>query len=82
MAGVVEFQDEELFDGDEEEELRPRGNTLKIWGNQATMNLNPMIHTNIIQSPYFKTNLVELNTYHEVIDEIYYKVSDQHLQLT
>lgn len=59
---------------EEEEEFRPRGNNLKLWGNQVTMNINPMIHTNIIQSPYFKTNLIELKTYHEVIDEIYYKV--------
>ncbi|VDO07700.1 unnamed protein product [Rodentolepis nana] len=60
---------------EDEEEFRPRGNNLKLWGNQVTMNINPMIHTNIIQSPYFKTNLIELKTYHEVIDEIYYKVT-------
>ena len=60
---------------EEEEEFKPRGKNLKLWGNQVTMNINPMIHTNIIQSPYFKTNLIELKTYHEVIDEIYYKVS-------
>ncbi|CAH8476298.1 unnamed protein product [Heterobilharzia americana] len=42
------------------------------------MNLNTMIYTNIVQSPYFKSNLVELKTYHEVIDEIYYKV--EHLE--
>merc|ERR1712241_246854 len=39
------------------------------------MNLNPLILTNIRNSPYSKVNLVELKTYHEVIDEIYYKVS-------
>ena len=33
-----------------------------------------MILTNIQGSPYFKVNLFELKTYHEVIDEIYYKV--------
>ncbi|KAM7535927.1 hypothetical protein Aperf_G00000095346 [Anoplocephala perfoliata] len=63
---------------EEEEEFRPRGNNLKLWGNQTTMNINPMIHTNIIQSPYFKTNLIELKTYHEVIDEIFYNV--KHLE--
>lgn len=65
---------ESCFQSDDEEEFKPRGNILKLWGNQVTMNINPMIHTNIIQSPYFKTNLIELKTYHEVIDEIYYKV--------
>lgn len=39
------------------------------------MNLNPLILTNIQSSPYFKVNLYELKTYHEVIDEIYYKVT-------
>lgn len=42
------------------------------------MNLNPLILTNIQTSHYFKTNLSELKTYHEVVDEIYYKV--QHLE--
>ena len=39
------------------------------------MNLNPLILTNIQSSHYFKVNLYELKTYHEVIDEIYYKVA-------
>ena len=51
-------------------------NTLTCWGNEKTMNLNPLILTNIQSSPYFKVNLYELKTYHEVIDEIYYKVSN------
>ncbi|XP_062586088.1 pre-mRNA-splicing factor 38B-like isoform X1 [Saccostrea cucullata] len=49
-------------------------NPLNTWGNEKTMNLNPLILTNIQASPYFKVNLYELKTYHEVIDEIYYKV--------
>lgn len=49
-------------------------NPLPIWGNEKTMNLNPLILTNIQSSPYFKVNLYELKTYHEVIDEIYYRV--------
>ncbi|KAA0190667.1 Pre-mRNA-splicing factor 38B [Fasciolopsis buskii] len=63
---------------EEEEEQAPRGNILKLWGNQQTMNLNAMVYTNVTQSPYFKANLIELKTYHEVIDEIYYKV--EHLE--
>lgn len=50
-------------------------NTLPIFGNKDTMNINSMILTNIHQSRYFKTELIELKTFHEVIDEIYYKVS-------
>uniref|UniRef100_S4RRN6 Pre-mRNA-splicing factor 38B n=1 Tax=Petromyzon marinus TaxID=7757 RepID=S4RRN6_PETMA len=50
------------------------GNALPLWGNEKTMNMNPLILTNIQASPYFKVELYELKTYHEV-DEIYYKVS-------
>ena len=50
-------------------------NALTIHGNEKTMNLNSLLLTNIQSSPYFKVNLYGLKTYHEVIDEIYYKVS-------
>ncbi|CAL8127343.1 unnamed protein product [Orchesella dallaii] len=53
-------------------------NTLPIWGNSTTMNLNPLILTNIETSPYFIGRLAELKTYHELVDEIYYKV--KHLE--
>jgi len=76
-------------DGSDSEYITPRGvphfpghekrsNTLPVWGSERTMNLNPLILTNIQTSHYFKTNLFELKTYHEVVDEIYYKV--QHLE--
>ncbi|KAK6620714.1 hypothetical protein RUM43_011009 [Polyplax serrata] len=52
-----------------------KGNNLPLWGNERTMNLNPLILTNIQSSHYFKVNLYELKTYREVIDEIFYKVS-------
>eukprot|EP00731_Ephydatia_muelleri_P023892 Em0016g163a len=42
------------------------------------MNLNSMLLTNIRASPYFKMDLFELKTFHEVVDEIYYKV--EHLE--
>lgn len=51
------------------------GNNLPLWGNEKTMNLNPMILTNVLSSPYFKVQLYELKTYHEVVDEIYFKVN-------
>ncbi|KAF4524724.1 hypothetical protein B566_EDAN014429 [Ephemera danica] len=52
-----------------------KNNVLPLWGNERSMNLNPLILTNIQSSHYFKVNLYELKTYHEVIDEIYYKVT-------
>ena len=55
-------------------ETKKKPNTLPIWGNERTMNLNSMILTNIQASPYFKNQLYELKTYHAVVDEIYYKV--------
>ncbi|XP_033121941.1 pre-mRNA-splicing factor 38B-like [Anneissia japonica] len=54
--------------------MSKKGNTLTFWGNEATMNLNSLVLTNIQSSPYFKNGLIKLKTYHEVIDEIYYKV--------
>uniref|UniRef100_A0A2R5LCL1 Pre-mRNA-splicing factor 38 n=1 Tax=Ornithodoros turicata TaxID=34597 RepID=A0A2R5LCL1_9ACAR len=55
-----------------------KNNNLPVWGNEKTMNLNNLILTNILSSPYFKVNLYKLKTYHEVVDEIYYNV--QHLE--
>lgn len=50
-------------------------NVMQIWGNKESMNLNSMILTNIQSSTYYKTKLSELKTYHEIIDEIYYRVN-------
>ena len=52
-----------------------KGNILPLWGNANTLNLNPLILTNIQNSPYFKVQCFSLKTYHEVVDEIYYKVA-------
>ena len=49
-------------------------NTIPIYGNKETMNLNTMILTNIQSSPYFKEDLYQYKTFHEVVDEIYYRV--------
>lgn len=60
MASSEEYSEEE------EEYVHPRGaphfpgherksNTLPIWGNPVTMNLNPLILTNIQTSHYFKS---------------------------
>lgn len=52
-----------------------KNNALPLWGNEKTMNMNNLILTNILSSHYFKVNLYQLKTYHQVIDEIYYQVS-------
>lgn len=49
----------------------PPSNVLPFHGNEKTMNLNSLILANIQASPYFKVQLYELKTYHQVIDEIY-----------
>lgn len=62
------------YDEDEEKNAK-KPNGLPIWGNEKTMNLNSLILTNIQSSQYFKVNLYQLKTYHEVIDELYYNVT-------
>ena len=64
---------EEGENGEELPALK-QNNTLPIWGNKETMNINQLILKNIRSSPYFKQDLYRLKTYHEVVDEIYYKV--------
>ena len=56
-------------------------NTLPLYGNKESMNMNSMILTNIVGSPYFKEELINYKTFHEVIDEVYYKVSPIFLDL-
>lgn len=60
---------------EEDETVKKKANALPLWGNAQTMNINNLIVTNILSSPYFKNELIKLKTFHEVVDEIYYKVS-------
>lgn len=55
-----------------------KGTPLGCWGNEKSMNLNPLLLTNIQQSQYFKVTLYSLKTFTEVIDEIWYNV--KHLE--
>lgn len=50
-------------------------NTLPLYANKSSMNLNSMVLTNIVGSSYFKEELIQYKTFHEVVDQIYYKVS-------
>ena len=69
-AQQPDYEEEYEEDGDEwdgtDQRQGKKSNNLPFWGNQNTMNLNPLILTNIQNSPYFKVNLIELKTYHEV----------------
>ena len=74
--------EEEEYDDDDDPTIAKKNpnkqsNTLTYHCNEK-MGLNLLIYTNIQQSPYFKNNLFQLKTYHEVIDEIYYSV--KHLE--
>ncbi|RMX69608.1 hypothetical protein KXD40_008247 [Peronospora effusa] len=57
----------------EETERRVKQDELTIYGNDTTYNLNTLLHQNILQSAYFH-ELYKFRTYHEVVDEIYYRV--------
>ncbi len=62
-------------------------NRLETWGNQNTMNLDTILHTNILSCAYFRELLYEvfyfeyswdwsrLKSYNEIVDEIYSEVS-------
>lgn len=58
--------------------VKKQSNTLPLFGNKETMNINNMIITNILQSRYFKIELYEKKTFHEVVDEIFYRVSQKY----
>lgn len=74
----------EYYDEQQQQQTNPpkksakQNNALPLWGNESTMNLNPLILANIQGSSYFKVSLFKLKTYHEVVDEIYYQV--KHLE--
>jgi len=59
---------------DEENQGANKNNRVPFHGNDKTMNMNQLILANVVNSPYFKTSLWTMKTFHEVIDEIYYKV--------
>ncbi|CAK4668537.1 unnamed protein product [Aphanomyces euteiches] len=57
----------------EEEARQIKENELPLHGNLTTYNINKLLFDNIMNSDYFR-KLYELKTYHEVVDEIYYRV--------
>jgi len=59
MADVEEGEDD-YYDNQGSYGGTKKGNILPFWGNQATANLNPLILTNVQNSPYYKTTLVTI----------------------
>ncbi|CAM9601007.1 unnamed protein product, partial [Heterosigma akashiwo] len=57
----------------DDEGIDSRKNLLPIHGNSTTFNFNALLAQTIQSSDYFR-QLVTLNTYHELVDEIYNKV--------
>ncbi len=57
-----------------EETREVKANELKIHGNLTTFNLNTLLSNNIYECDYFRA-LYQITTYHEVLDEIYSKVT-------
>uniref|UniRef100_A0A914Z4S6 Pre-mRNA-splicing factor 38 n=1 Tax=Panagrolaimus superbus TaxID=310955 RepID=A0A914Z4S6_9BILA len=57
------------------QKITKRNNILPIHGSQTTMNLNPLVLENIVQSTYYKNFLSEVTTFQQIVDEVYYNVS-------
>lgn len=57
---------------------KPKLSNVLNYACNEKMGLNPLIYTNILQSPYFKNNLILLKNYNDVINEIFYNV--KHLE--
>ncbi|KHJ90220.1 PRP38 family protein, partial [Oesophagostomum dentatum] len=55
-----------------------KSNTLPIWGNQQTMNLNGLVLENVKESYYYKNHLIEIESAQQLLDEVFYKV--KHLE--
>lgn len=67
--------EDENGEWEEGDDAGRKNGELPFWGNQQTMNINPLILTNVRNSMYYKSTLLDLKTYHEVVDQIYYKVT-------
>ena len=50
--------------------------TMEIYGNTATFNVENVLKQNIVGSDYYRNDCMRLLSWSEVIDEIYYNVTD------
>ncbi|CAD5229259.1 unnamed protein product [Bursaphelenchus okinawaensis] len=57
------------------QKLGKNNNTLPLWGNMTTMNMNTLLLENIVQSAYYKNVLTELTTFQQLVEQILHKVT-------
>ncbi len=77
-SGEFFYEDDQADDSIPQiQKLTKANNILPVWGNQGSMNMNPLVLENITDSPYFKNKLSEFKLWSEVMDEVYYNVSSQ-----
>ncbi|KAF1752596.1 hypothetical protein GCK72_019151 [Caenorhabditis remanei] len=72
------YGEEDEYEDEEGTYKGKRSNTLPIWGNQVTMNLNTLVLENIRESYYYKNNLVEIDSFQTLVEQIFYQV--KHLE--
>ncbi|PIC25367.1 hypothetical protein B9Z55_018326 [Caenorhabditis nigoni] len=78
QADAANYGEEEEYEDEEGTYKGKRSNTLPIWGNQVTMNLNTLVLENIRESYYYKNNLVEIDSFQTLVEQIFYQV--KHLE--
>lgn len=49
---------------------------MEQYGNTTTYNVESVLQKNIVNSEYFRDTCMKLSTWEEVVDEIFYSVSD------
>jgi len=74
MSEYYHEGDDDVGEEDEEGNVVKAQDRVPFHGNDKTMNMNPLILANVTNSPYFKNDLYQMKTFHEIVDEIYYKV--------
>ena len=49
---------------------------MEQYGNTTTYNVESVLQKNVVNSEYFRDTCMKLSTWEEVVDEIFYSVSD------
>ena len=49
---------------------------MEQYGNTTTYNMESVLRKNIVDSEYYRDTCMKLNSWEEVVDEIYYNVHD------
>ncbi|KAK0403597.1 hypothetical protein QR680_017019 [Steinernema hermaphroditum] len=70
------FEEDDLTDSSipDIQKITKKNNVLPLWGNNSTMNLNPLVLENVVQCTYYKNYLSEATGFQQLSDECYYNV--------